>query len=182
MRIPALALSATGMVAAIGRHARSPIHSAAALAMGAIIFGLLVDPGFSTIAASCLGIALMLVVLTSVVCLQLATRHRLDRAQRTAAAVSVVDIGFMSVAVLLMPAHEAPRGGRQVSPMAGHASFADGAMTAGAMVWLVLLGWTICAAILLVPALRERSPAGPFHLVCSVSMIVTMAAMTAVAG
>ncbi len=147
--------------------------------MGVTMFGLLVDPGFSTIAASCIGMALMLVVFTSVVGRQLATRHRLDRTQRTAAAVSVVDIGFMSVAVLLMPAHEALRGGRQVSPMDAHASFADGAMSGGAMAWLVLLGWTICAAILLVPALRECSPAGPSHLVCAVSMIVTMAAMAA---
>jgi hypothetical protein len=45
------------------------------------------------------------------------------------------------------------------------------------MVWLVLLSWSLCASLIIVPALRHHSPAGPFHLVCSASMIAAMAAM-----
>jgi hypothetical protein len=176
MRIAALALSVIGMIAALGRHARSPVHAVAALGMGTIMLALLVAPGFSSIAASCLGMVLLLVVLARVVGVRVASRHPLDTGQRTAAAVSVVDIGFMSVAVLLMPAHAIVRGAALVSPMAGHGSGAP-ALTAGLMVWIVLLSWSLCVGLIIGPALRNHAPAAPFHLVCSASMIAAMAAM-----
>ena len=121
------------MAAALGRHGRSPLHSVAALVMGTIMLALLLDPAFSTIAASCLGIVLMLVVLAGVVGLSAVAGHPLCRVQRMTAAVSVVDIGFISMAVVLVPAHETPRAGVLVSPMAGHGSVDNGAMIGGAM-------------------------------------------------
>lgn len=178
MTIVAVIFTVVGMAAAVERHNRSPLRTLGALGMGAIMLGVLVVPEFSHFAAASLTVVLMLLVLVGVVGIRMKMRQPLKYRQKTAVAVTVVDIGFMSSAVLLMPAHGTVQqlaSTPQIGGIGGHGSHM--AMAGGLMFWLVLLAWASCAAVLIVPAIRRRSPEGVFHTVCSGSMIAAMAAM-----
>lgn len=173
MTISAVLLTAAGMAAGFGRHNRSALRTPGALGMGAIMLGVLLVPGFSHAAATASGAVLLLVVLAGVVGVRAKTGPAWDERQRTAAAVTVVDIGFMALALLLMPM---PGSGLLVPPLA-HGSGAHPAMAGGVMIWFVLLAWTACAAVLILPGARLRRTESFFHLACSGSMIAAMAAM-----
>lgn len=178
MSIVAVLFTVVGMSAALGRHIRSPLRTIGALGMGAIMLGVLVLPSFSHVAAAALTVVLLLVVLGGGTGIRLATRQPLAFGQRTAVAVTIVDIGFMAAAVLLMPAHAAVRRLAPTPPPGGiHGFGTHPALAGGLTTWLVLLVWASCAAVLIVPALLRRSPGGALHVLCSGSMIAAMAAM-----
>jgi hypothetical protein len=172
MTISAVALTAAGMAAGLGRHNRSALRTPGALGMGAIMLGVLLVPGFSHAAATASGAVLLLGVLAGVAGARAKTGPAWASRQRTAAAVTVVDIGFMALALLLMPMP-----GSTLLPPLDHAGGTHPAMAEGVMIWFVLLAWTACAAVLILPGARLRRTESFFHLACSGSMIAAMAAM-----
>lgn len=176
--IAAATLTIVSMVAAVGRRDRFPLHTLSALGMGAIMFGVLFIPDFSHLVASSLTVVLMLLVLAGIVGIRTRIRQPLDYGLRTTMAIPVVDTGFMSAAVLLMPVHgivQQLASAPQAAGILGHGS--PVAMSGGVMTWFVLLAWASCAAVLIVPAIRHSSRGGFSHIVCSGGMIAAMAAM-----
>ena len=197
--IIAVTLVVGGMTAAVGRHRSSPLRvsgglgtigtvgTAGMVGTGAIMLGALLMPDFSPFAAASLTIAVLLLVLAGVVAVRIRRQRPLGYAQRTTVAVTVIDIAFMSAAVLLMPVHNAAvqltRSAHfaQLTSAAqlggAHSGGSHLALAGGVMIWLVLVAWAFCAAVLSVPEIRRRSPDGAFQLACSGCMITAMAAM-----
>ncbi|GAA3870282.1 hypothetical protein GCM10022381_11860 [Leifsonia kafniensis] len=198
--IAAVTLVIAGMTAAVGRHGGSPLRNSGRLGpigtlgtvgmlgTGAIMLGALVLPDFSHFVAASLTIAVLLLVLAGVVAVRIKTQRPLGYAQRTAVAVTVVDIAFMSAAVVLMPVHFAAAQLTTAQLTTAHLTTAAQlggthsggsplTLSGGMMIWLVLVAWAFCAAVLSVPAIQRHSPDGAFQLACSGCMITAMAAM-----
>ena len=160
-----------------------PLSTLNALGMGTIMLGILAVPNLSHLAAASLAFVLMSVVLIGTVGSRMRIRQPLEYQQKITLAVPVVDAGFMSLAVLLMPAHGA---GQQLAAtlqawgIPGHDPSA--AMSGSVMMWFVLLTWATCAGILIVPVVRRSPPEDGFQIVCSGCMIAAMPAMGRVAG
>jgi len=208
----AVTLILAGMTAAVGRHRGSPLRESGELetseletsanagtshglgpigtlgtvgmlGTGAIMLVTLVRPDFSHFAAASLTIAVLLLVLAGVVAVRIGRHRPLGHAQRTTVAVTVVDIAFMSAAVLLMPVHYVAAqvtSAQLVSAAQLGAAHSGGdhlTLAGDMMPWLVLAAWAFCAAVLSVPAMLRRSPDGAFQLACSGCMITAMAAM-----
>ena len=178
MTIVAIILTVVAVVAAVGGQSRYPLLALHALGMGAIMLSVLTVPEFSHFTAASLGFGLMLMVVVAAIWMRIRRSAPLGRRHKSAVAVALFDVGFMSVATILMPAH-----GRVWSLAAAHplGGVEDSGMHAivsgGPMLWLVLVTWGLCAAVLTVPAIRRRSHEDMLHLVCSVCMIAAMAAM-----
>lgn len=203
--IIAVTLVVGGMAAAVGRHRSSPLRvsgglgtigtvgTTGMLGTGAIMLGALLLPDFSPFTAASLTIAVLLLVVTGVVAVRIRRRRPLAHAQRTTVAATVIDIAFMAAAVLLMPVHSAAAqltsvqlGSVQLSSaqltsaaqLGGvHSGGSHLALAGGVMIWLVLVAWAFCTAVLSVPGIRRHSPDGAFQLACSGCMITAMAAM-----
>lgn len=198
--IIAVTLVVGGMAAAVGRHRGSSLRNSGGLGpigmlgrvgmlgTGAIMLGALVLPDFSNFAAASLTVAVLLLVLAGVLAVRIRRQRPLGYAQKTAVAVTVVDIAFMSAAVLLMPVHSAAAQltsaqltAAQLTSAAqlgrGHAGSTHLILAEGMMIWLVLVAWAFCTLVLSLPATLRRSPDGVFPLVCSGCMITAMAAM-----
>lgn len=175
--IAAATLTVVSMVAAVGHRDRFPLHTLSALGMGAIMFGVLFLPDFSHLVAASLTVVLMLLVLAGILGIRTRIRQPLDYSLRTTMAIPVVDTGFMSAAVLLMPVHGIVQFAStpQADGILGHGS--PVAMSGGVMTWFVLLAWASCAAVLIVPAIRRNAQGGYLHIVCSGGMIAAMATM-----
>lgn len=193
--IIAVTLVVGGMAAAVGRHRGSPLRNSGGLGpigtlgrvgmlgTGAIMLGALVIPNFSNFAAASLTVAVLLLVLAGVLAVRIRRQRPLGYAQKTAVAVTVVDIAFMSAAVLLMPAHSAAAqlSAAQLTSAAqlgwAHSGSSHLNLAEGMMIWLVLAAWAFCTLVLSLPAILRRSPDGLFPLVCSGCMITAMATM-----
>ena len=177
MTIVAIILTIVAVAAAIGGQSRYPLLTLHALGMGAIMLSVLTVPNFPHFTAASLGFGLMFVVIVAAVWMRIRRSAPLGQRHKSAVAVALFDVGFMSVATILMPAHGS------AWTLAAHplgAVGGDGAhaiVSGGPMVWLVLITWGLCAAVLTVPAIRRRSHEDMLHLVCSVCMIAAMAAM-----
>ncbi|MBX0300454.1 hypothetical protein K2F54_10745 [Cryobacterium sp. 1639] len=143
----------------------------------------MVIPDFSHLAAASLTVAVLLLVLAGVLAVRIRRQRPLGHAQKTAVAVTVVDIAFMSAAVLLMPGHSAaaqPTWAQATSaaPLAwAHSGSSHLVLADGMMIWLVLVVWAFCTVVLSLPPILRRSPDAVFPLVCSGCMITAMAAM-----
>ncbi|WP_394768047.1 hypothetical protein [Lacisediminihabitans sp.] len=178
MTVVAFVLAVCGMGAALARHRRAPLHALTAVGMGAVMVAVLAAPAFSRLAASTITIALLLPLGAAALALRARSGRHPSLGLRTAVAVSIVDIGFMATAVLVMPLHLAVGPVSAIGltgTMIGHGAAAPGWW----VVWLVLLTWAGCAAALLHPAVRGRAPGWLLDVVCSGSMIAAMAAMAA---
>ena len=176
--IIAATLTVASMAAAAWNHNRFPLSTLNALGMGTIMLGILAVPNLSHLAAASLAFVLMSVVLIGTVGSRMRIRQPLEYQQRITLAVPVVDTGFMSLAVLLMPAHGAGQqlaATLQAGGIPGHDPSA--AMSGSVMMWFVLLTWATCAGVLIVPVVRRSSSEGVFQIVCSGCMIAAMAAM-----
>lgn len=194
--IIAVTLVVAGMAAAVGRHGGSPVRDSGGLGpvgtlgrvgmlgTGAIMLGTLVIPDFSHFAAASLTVAVLLLVLAGVLAVRIRRQRPLGYAQKTAVAVTVVDITFMAAAVLLMPAHSAAAQLTSVQPGSAtqfgwaHSGSSHLVLADGMMIGLVLVVWAFCTVVLSLPAILRRSPDGLFPLVCSGCMIAAMATMT----
>lgn len=178
MTVVAFVLAVCGMGAAIARHRRAPLHSLTDIGMGAVMIVVLAAPAFSRLAASSITVALLVPLAAAALALRARSGHRLGPTLRTAFAVSILDIGFMAAAVLVMPSHLSVRSPSALGltvAMSGHGPATSGWW----VVWLVLVIWAGCAAVLLLPAVRARAPGWSLDLACSGSMIAAMAAMAA---
>lgn len=189
----AVTLVVGGMVAALGRHRGSSLRDSGGLGpigtlgrvgmlgTGAIMLGALVIPDFSHFAATTLTGAVLLMVLAGVLAVRIRRQRPLGHAQKTAVAVTVADIAFMSATVLLMPVHSAAAQLAQptsaAQPGRAHAGSSHLILADGMMIWLVLVVWAFCAVVLSLPAILRRSTDGVFPLVCSGCMITAMAVM-----
>jgi hypothetical protein len=173
----AIAFTVVAIAAALGGRGRYPLLIFHALGMGAIMLSVLAVPDFPHVVAASLSVALMLVLAAGVLGARIRRSAPAGRGHRSAVAVALFDVGFMSVATILMPVHSgvfaAVEFGSSVDAVGAHALMGGG----GAMMWLVLMTWAGCAAVLTVPAIRRRSPEAALHLVCSACMIAAMAAM-----
>ena len=158
----------------VGRlPSRAPLALMATIAAGALMVCSITVPGFSSLAAAALAIALLSVV--GAVAILWGTRGN-----RALVGLAMVDLGFMAGVMLLMPVHgESAAAGYDISSATGLAShpLAHAAPSGGLMVWLVLLVWGFCAAVLVVPGLRNRRRDSLYQSVCSGCMIAAMAAM-----
>lgn len=184
-----------GMVAALGSHWGSSLRGSAGLGpigtlgragmlgMGAIMLGALVIPDLSHIAAASLTGAVLLLMLVGVLAVRISRQRPLGHAQRTAVAVTVVDLAFMAAAVLLMPGHAAAAQLTSAQPASAaqlgwaHSGSSHLVLADGMMFWLLLGVWAFCTVVLSLPPILRRSPDGVFPLVCSGCMITAMAAM-----
>jgi len=176
-------LTIVGMAAAVGRRRCSRILAATAVVIGGIMLAALLVPGFSNVVAAAATLALLVPVAAVHLWTRARTRQPLSGWQKPAAGLAVVDIGFMALALLLMPAHpnmQAPAPGVMTGMsgmpgMSGHMP----AMTAGGgvMTTLVLLGWAACAAVVVVPLIRRNRTGMVPHAACTGCMILAMALM-----
>jgi hypothetical protein len=172
MTILAILLTIVGVAASVASRDRSPLLVCGVTGMGAVMIGAMLVPGFSHLAGASATIALALVVSAGAVAA--GARGRARRSNATA--VTVVDLVFMSIAMLLVPAHATLP--RFVTPIDAAADLGShGPVAGGLMVWLTLAAWALSAVVLILPALRERAPEGSYHIVCSASMIAAMIAM-----
>ncbi|HUG50462.1 MAG TPA: hypothetical protein VLZ78_05640 [Terrimesophilobacter sp.] len=171
MTILAILLTIVGVAASVASRDRSPLLVCGVTGMGAVMIGAMLVPGFSHLAGASATIALALVVSAG------AAAGARGRARRSnATAVTVVDLVFMSIAMLLVPAHTTLP--RFVTPIDAAADLGShGPVAGGLMVWLTLAAWALSAVVLILPALRERAPEGSYHIACSASMIAAMIAM-----
>jgi hypothetical protein len=174
MMIVAVVLTIVGVAAALASRDRSPLLVCGITGMGAVMIGAMIVPGFSHLAGASVTIALALVVSAGA-----GAAGARGSARRTATAVTVVDLVFMSIAMLLVPAHVAVP--QFVAPIAGDLG-SHAPVAGGLMVWLTLAAWAVSALVLILPALRERAPEGSYHVVCSASMIAAMIAMASASG
>ena len=170
MTILAILLTIVGVTASVASRDRSPLLVCGVTGMGAVMIGS-TRPGFSHLVGASATIALALVVSAGAVAA--GARGRARRSNATA--VTVVDLVFMSIAMLLVPAHATLP--RFVTPIAAADLGSHGPVAGGLMVWLTLAAWALSAVVLILPALRERAPEGSYHIVCSASMIAAMIAM-----
>lgn len=176
MTATAAILTIVGMAAVVGRKACSPVLAFTAASLGAIMLAVLMVPGFSNYTASALTLALLGPVLCERLLTRIWTRRPLAGGHKAPFVLAVVDIGFMALALLMMPAHALePIQAAAVSSVHRHGS----PMTTGAgmMGAAVLIGWTLCALVLAGPGLRRRSFATLPHAVCSGCMILAMGVM-----
>lgn len=188
MTIAAVLLFVVGMAAALGRPRRSPLHTihltrtVGTVGVGAIMLGAMSVPGWSRLAVAALTAGLLLLVLAGTLALRLRRGQPLESGQRTVAALTVVDLGFMAAAVLLLPIHGSGHGAvdraaQQLTSAASGIHAGSHSLAGGVMIWLVLLAWASCAAVLIAPMIRWRPREGVVDVVCSGSMIAAMAAM-----
>lgn len=178
MTIVAVLLTVVGVTASVAGRGRSPLLICGAMGMGAVMIGAMIVPGFSHLAGSSVTIVLALVVSAGAfVGARGGTRAKGGAQGRIAAAVTIVDLVFMSIAMLLVPSHgDLPR---LAVPIAGSGDLGSHAAAGGLMVWLTLFAWAMSALVLILPALRQRAAGGTYHVVCSASMIAAMIAMVA---
>ncbi len=147
--------------------------------MGAIMLAVLAFPAFSASMGAAATISLLVPAAAVIVRNRVKAREPLTGSQKSVAGLVVVDIGFMALALLMMTAHHggqshgdgAPMGG--MSGHMGHMAAVDG----GLMNMLVLLGWTVCAAVMALPAVLERRRGMAPHALCSACMILAMSVM-----
>ena len=177
MTVVAIVLTVVAIAAAIGGRGRYPLLIFHAVGMGAIMLSVLAVPDFPHVVAASLGVALMLMLTVGVLGARMRRSAPAGRGHKSAVAVALFDVGFMSVATILMPVHSGVFSA--VSLRTSVDAFGAHAMMVGgdAMVWLVLITWAGCAAALTVPAIRRRSGEAMLHLACSACMIAAMAAM-----
>ena len=151
----------------------APLALIATIGAGALMLCAMVVPGFSSFAAA----ALAMVLLSAVGAVAIL---RGTRGNRALVGLAIVDLGFMAGVMLLMPVHgesAVASGTEKVTGLATH-PLAHAAPSGGLMIWLVLLVWAFCAAVLVVPGLRSRRRDSLYQSVCSGCMIAAMAAMT----
>ncbi len=179
MTTTAAILTIVGMAAAVGRRGCSRLLAGTAVVMGAIMLAVLVLPGFSNFAAAAATGALLIPVLGAFLWTRLKTQHPPTGWQKSAAGLAAIDAGFMALALFLMPVHQDSQplaaAAAPMSGMSGHMS--QMAMGGGFMNVLVLLGWTACAAVVVLPAMRQRTRGMIPHAACSGCMILAMAVM-----
>ncbi|MET4095781.1 hypothetical protein [Arthrobacter sp. UYCu712] len=178
MTAAAAILSIAGMAAAVVRRGCSWILATTAVVIGAIMMAVLVLPGFSNVAAAALTVALLVPVVGAFLWARVKTRRPLTGWQKSAAGLAVVDIGFMALALFLMPVHGTGQPQASAAPMAGMSGHMAHMTTGtGLMSVMVLLGWMVCAAVVAVPAIRRRTRGMSPHAVCSGCMILAMGIM-----
>jgi len=180
MTAVAAILTVVGMAAAVGRRGCSRILAATAVAIGGIMLTALLVPGFSNFNAAAAAFALLVPLVAAHFWARATNRHPLAAWRKPAAGLAVVDTGFMALALFLMPAHHnspaLAAGTLPMNGMSGH--MAHMAMGGGVMTALVLIGWTVCAAVVVLPAMRRNGPGMVPHATCSGCMIMAMAVMT----
>ncbi|WP_346231320.1 hypothetical protein [Parafrigoribacterium mesophilum] len=166
------------VAASVGNPDRAPVLTLGVAGTAAAMIGVMVVPGFSTLAGAALMVLLALLVVAASIIGRCVTRRRIEQWRRTATAVTVVDLVFMAVTMLLVPEN----GGLQRLGVATPVGSTGGvgvhaAMPGGLMVWLTLLAWAGCTAVLTLPRQHRDRRSGAFHIMCSGSMIAAMAAM-----
>jgi hypothetical protein len=180
-------------IAAAASHRADRMRLAFALVSGAIMIAFFAGPLVSQRAAAALLLALMLAGVLQVLVRRLRTGDQLDQKLRVAVAIPLVDAGFMALAMAMMPAmslsHVSNGAGlstvSEVTSLSNNHSVATlnavhgMSMTepAGALIWVILLGWAATATILIVPRLLDRSGDGIRHAVCTGGMIAAMGVM-----
>ena len=186
MEAVALPLVLASVVAALLGHATAggrqrsvdrlrsatPLALIAPIGAGALMTCSIVVPGFSSLAAAALAVVLLGVVG--------AVAIMRGRGNRALVGLAIVDLGFMAGLMILMPVHgESAAAGYNTGSVTGLAShpLAHAAPSGGLMIWLVLLVWAFCAAVLVVPGLRNRRRDSLYQSVCSGCMIAAMATM-----
>jgi hypothetical protein len=178
MTAAAAILTIVGMAAAVVRRGCSRILATTAVVIGAIMLAVLVLPGFPTVTAAALTVALLVPVSGAFLWARVKNRRPLTGWQKSAASLAVVDIGFMALALFLMPVHGAGQPQASAAPMEGMSGhmphMAAGTGLVGVM---VLLGWTVCVAVVAVPAIRLPTRGIFPHAVCSGCMILAMGVM-----
>jgi hypothetical protein len=176
MTAAAAILTIVGMAAVVSKKACPPLLSFTAGTLGIIMLAVLMVPGFSNYTAAALSAALLAPLLGQRLLTKIQTGDPLASDHKAPFLLAVVDIGFMALALLLMPSHGTePLQASAVSSVHSHGSpMASGAGIMGAA---VLIGWTICTMILAVPELRRRSYEPVGHVVCSVCMTLAMGLM-----
>lgn len=178
MNVIIATLLIVAVAASVGNPQRAPLLTAGVTGMAAIMIGVMVLPGFSGLAGASLTILLALLVLAGAVLGRVMTRRPVEPWHKVATATTVVDLVFMSITMLLMPEHGAGQHLAAAAPVGGgvesHAAAASGSL----MVWLTILAWALCSAVLTVPKQPSHTTGRAFHIVCSCSMIAAMAAMT----
>jgi len=178
MTAAAAILTIVGMAAAVVRRGCSRILATTSVVIGAIMLAVLVLPGFSTVAAAAVTVALLVPVVGAFLWARVKTGRPLAGWQKFAAGLAVIDIGFMALALFLMPVHGAGQPRASAVPMAGMSGhMTHMAAGGGLMGGLVLLGWMVCAAVVAVPAIRRRTHGVFPHAVCSGCMILAMGVM-----
>ena len=163
-----------GQLAVARRRSTAPLALIATIGAGALMLCSMVVPGFSSFAAAALAIVLLGVVGAVAIL-------RGTRGSRALVGLAIVDLAFMAGVMLLMPAHgESAAAGQNTGLVTGPAThlLTHAAPSGGLMIWLVLLVWVFCAAVLVVPGLRNRRRESLYQSVCSGCMIAAMAAMT----
>lgn len=180
MTAVAAILTIVGMAAAVGRRGCSRFLAGTAVVIGAIMLAVILVPGFSNYAAAAATFAFLVPVVAVPLWARVRTRQALAGWQKPAAGLAVVDTGFMALALFMMPAHHASQplaaAAAPMSGMSGHMS--QMSVGGGVMTVLVLVGWVVCAAVLVLPAMRRNGLGMVPHATCSGCMILAMAVMT----
>jgi hypothetical protein len=177
MTAAAAILTIVGMAAVVSKKGCPPLLSFTAGSLGLIMLAVLTVPGFSNYTASALTAAVLAPLLGQRLLTKIRTGSPLAGEHKAPFLLAVVDVGFMALALLLMPTHgtEAMQASLVGGVHGGHGSpTASGASVMGAA---VLIGWTTCTMILAVPELRRRSQELVGHAVCSVCMTLAMGVM-----
>lgn len=173
------ALLIVAVAASVGNPQHAPLLTAGVTGMAAIMVGVMVVPGFSELAGATLTILLALVVLAGAALGRVMTQRPIEPWRKAATAATVVDLVFMSLMMLLMPQHGVGQHLAAAAPVGGVGSGESHAAASGSlMVWLTILAWALCSAVLTVPKQHSHASGRAFHIVCSGSMIAAMAAMT----
>lgn len=176
MTAAAAILTIVGMAAVVSKKACPPLLSFTAGTLGTIMLAVLMVPGFSNYTAAALSAALLAPLLGQRLLTKIRTGDPPAGNHKAPFLLAVVDIGFMALALLLMPAHgAAPMQASAASSVHIHGT--PVASGAGTMAAAVLIGWTVCTLILAVPELRRRSHQTLGHAVCSVCMTLAMGLM-----
>lgn len=178
MTAAAAILTIVGMAAAVSKTACSPVLALTSMGSGTIMLAVLMVPGLSNFTAAALTLALLVPVLGAWLLTKMRPKRPPADRHRIAFVLPVVDIGFMALALLLMPAHgsaQSPAAAATVG--AGHSHGSHMTMGPEIMGVVALIGWTMCALILAAPAMRRRSFETLPHAVCSACMILAMTVM-----
>lgn len=185
MIIVALALTIAAVIVALARGASMPT-AASAIGMGALMVVPVAVRDVTPLMTMTLGGAFLLVVMAMVA---LERRQGVTAPegeprlhwQRCVGALAVVDLGFMSIAALVMPVHTGVQLAAQSLAAAAVSASGGGephGMASGELMLAAVLGtWLACAAVLIIPMLRAERMVGVSHAACSGLMIAAMAAM-----
>ncbi|WP_188679343.1 hypothetical protein [Subtercola lobariae] len=168
------------MAAAVGGRNGSRIQAGVSLITGAVMLAVLTLPSFPASVGCGALLAVISVSMITLVVARIRSNRASNARQKSVTILVLVDVWFMALALLLMPAHRMDTPATTASSPAASSLHMPHEMLASNIIGtLVLVDWALCAAVLIVPAIHKKRAHTIPHATCTLCMILAMTVMSA---